>query len=126
MGVNGERGGLGNGTDGVGGQEFAHGAVAFFDLQAGLKLAIWPRSSIGHDSGLALGSRSLTEFTLGHNVSSRAEVDGVMAEASGAGTTVVKSAHYTFWGDYANYFQDPDGHLWEVVWNPQFALADGA
>lgn len=93
-------------------------------MQAGLKLAIWPRKSISHDSGLSIGGRSPTEFTLGHNVSSKAEVDAVMKKAISAGAVVVKSAHDTFWGGYAGYFQDPDGHLWEVVWNPQLAVED--
>jgi len=118
------RDGLGLRTEGVIGEEFEHGAVAFFDLQAGLKLALWPRTSISHDSGLSPGSRSPAEFTLGHNVSSKAEVDAVMEQASSAGAVVVKSAHDTFWGGYAGYFQDPDGHLWEVVWNPRLAVDD--
>ena len=113
------RDGLGLKTPGIVGRELEHGAVAFFDLQPGLKLAIWPRRSIAHDTGLSLGTPSSTEFTLGHNVSSRAEVDRVMDEARKAGATVVRPAQETFWGGYAGYFQDPDGHLWEVVWNPQ-------
>lgn len=113
------RDGLGLETQGIIGTEFEHGAVAFFDLQAGLKLAIWPRESLSHDSGLPLGNPTSTEFTLGHNVSSKAEVDDVMEQAKGAGAVVVKPAHDTFWGGYAGYFQDPDRHLWEVVWNPQ-------
>lgn len=118
------RDGLGLATNGIVGQEFEHGAVVFIELQFGLRLALWPRSSIAHDSGLALGPRSATEFTLGHNVSSRAEVDAVMAQAKNAGAAIVKPAHDTFWGGYAGYFQDPDGHLWEIVWNPQWAVQD--
>jgi catechol 2,3-dioxygenase-like lactoylglutathione lyase family enzyme len=113
------REGLGLRTEGIIGKEFEHGAVAFFDLQAGLKLALWPRKSISHDSGLPIGSPSATEFALGHNVSSRDEVDAVMKQAQDAGATVVKPAQKTFWGGYAGYFQDPDQHLWEVAWNPQ-------
>ena len=113
------RDGLGLQTDGIIGQEFAHGAVAFFDLQAGLKLAIWPRKSLSHDSGLASDGPSATGFSLGHNVASREEVDAVMQQAADAGATVVKPARETFWGGYAGFFQDPDGHLWEIVWNPQ-------
>ena len=116
------RDGLGFQTQGIIGTEFEHGAVAFFDLQANLQLAIWPRKSISHDSGVSLGSPSSTEFTLGHNVSSRAEVDAVMEQARNAGAVIVKSAHDTFWGGYAGYFLDPDQHLWEVVWNPQMAV----
>ncbi len=118
------RDGLGLKTEGIIGREIEHGAVAFFDLQAGLKLAVWPRKSISHDSGLPLGSSSPTEFTLGHNLSSREEVDSVMEQAKGAGAVIVKSAHETSWGGYAGYFQDPDQHLWEVLWNPQLLPQD--
>jgi hypothetical protein len=84
-----------------------------------LKLAIWPRASLSHDTGLPLAIPSPTEFSLAHNVSSREEVDAVMREAQVAGAAIVKPAQNTFWGGYAGYFQDPDGHLWEVAWNPQ-------
>jgi len=112
------RDGLGLKTEGIIGTEFEHGAVAFFELQSGLRLALWPRKSISHDSGLPVGAPSATELTLGHNVGSPGEVDAVMAQARSAGATIVKPAHDTFWGGYAGYFQDPDGHLWEAVWNP--------
>lgn len=115
------RDGLGLPTEGIVGTEFEHGAVAFFDLQAGVKLALWPRRSLAHDTGIAQGPVSPTECSLGHNVSSRAEVDAVMAEAASAGAVIVKQAQDTFWGGYAGYFQDPDGHLWEVVWNPHLS-----
>jgi catechol 2,3-dioxygenase-like lactoylglutathione lyase family enzyme len=115
------RDGLGLKTEGIVGKAFEHGAVAFFDLQGGLKLALWPRASLCHDSGLPLGRASATEFTIGHNVSSMAQVDAVMEQARSAGAVVVKPAQPTFWGGYAGYFQDPDQHLWEVVWNSQWA-----
>ena len=118
------RDGLGLNTEGIVGKEFEHGAVAFFDLQAGLKLAIWPRKSIAHDTGVQLAGPSPTEFTIGHNVSSKAEVDAVMEQATRAGAAIVKPAHETFWGGYAGYFQDPDLHLWEVAWNPQWVLQE--
>ena len=118
------RDGLGFPTRGIVGQEFEHGAVAFFDLQAGLKLALWPRRSIAHDTGLPPEKASPTELTLGHNVSSMAEVDAVMQQAEAAGAAIIKQAGKTFWGGYAGYFQDPDQHLWEVVWNPQFLPTD--
>lgn len=118
------REGLGLATEGIIGREFEHGAVAFFDLQAGVKLAIWPRQSLAHDTGIPLGSRSPTEFSLGHNVASRAEVDAVMEQARKAGAVMVKDAQETFWGGYAGYFQDPDAHLWEIVWNPQLLPQD--
>lgn len=115
------RDGLGFPTEGIIGTEFEHGAVVFIDLQPGLRLALWPRQSLAHDTGLPQGPRSATEFALGHNVSSVAEVDAVMARAASAGAVVIKPASHTFWGGYAGYFQDPDSHLWEVVWNPHWA-----
>lgn len=118
------RDGLGWPTEGIIGQEFEHGAVAFFDLQAGLKLALWPRQSLANDSGLPMSPACATELSLGHNVASRAEVDAAMELAARAGATIVKPAQPTFWGGYAGYFQDPDGHLWEVVWNPQLLPLD--
>jgi catechol 2,3-dioxygenase-like lactoylglutathione lyase family enzyme len=114
------RDGLGLPTEGIIGTEFEHGAVVFIDLQPGLKLALWPRASIAHDTGIERTARSATEFTLGHNVAGEAEVDAVMGQALAAGARLVKPAGKTFWGGYAGYFQDPDGHLWEVVFNPAF------
>ena len=114
------RDGLGFPTEGIVGKEFEHEAVVFIQLQPGLRLALWPRKSIAHDAGLVLRSSSETEMTLGHNVCSKAEVDAVMTQAKVAGAVIVKPAHDTFWGGYSGYFQDPDGHLWEVVWNPQW------
>jgi len=118
------RDGLGLKTEGIVGQEFEHGAVAFFDLQAGLKLAVFPRGDLARDAGIAPSAPSPTEFSLGHNVASTEEVDAVMAEAQAAGATILKPAQKTFWGGYAGYFQDPDGHMWEVAWNPAFLPAD--
>jgi hypothetical protein len=115
------RDGLGLATEGIVGKEFEYGAVVFIQLQSGLRLALWPRKSIGHDTGLAVDPRSATDMTLGHNVSSKAEVDLVMKQAAAAGAVIVKAAHETFWGGYSGYFQDPDGHVWEVVWNPQWS-----
>lgn len=117
------RDGLGLPTEGIVGSEFEHGAVAFFDLQPGLRLALWPRRSLSHDSGLPVGQPGTTDFCLAHNVASKAEVDAVMNQAGAAGAVIAKPARDTFWGGYAGYFQDPDGHLWEVAWNPQ-ALPD--
>lgn len=113
------RDGLGLKTDGIIGKEFEYGAVAFFELQNGLRLAIWPRKSLAHDTGLTLSGAGTVEFSLGHNVSSKSEVDTVMKQAKKAGAVIVKPAQDTFWGGYAGYFQDPDKHLWEIVWNPQ-------
>ena len=116
--------GLGFRTDGIVGEEYEHGAVAFFDLENGLKLALWARANLAHDSGLPLTPPSSTEFSLGHNVNSRKEVDAVMETARAAGADIVKAAHDTFWGGYSGYFRDPDGHVWEVAWNPQLIVPE--
>ncbi|MDX8439913.1 VOC family protein [Mesorhizobium australafricanum] len=118
------RDGLGLPTEGIIGREFEHGAVAFFDLAGGLKFAIYERANIAWDAGVTQTGRSPTELTIGHNVGSEAEVDAVMAQAVKAGARVVKPAQKTFWGGYAGYFQDPDDHLWEVVYNPAFVPED--
>lgn len=95
--------------------------MAFFNLQSGLKLALWPRKSLAADRGVPLQPPSATELPIAHNVASREEVDAVMLQAKQAGATIVKPAQATFYGGYAGYFQDPDGHLWEVAFNPGFA-----
>jgi catechol 2,3-dioxygenase-like lactoylglutathione lyase family enzyme len=118
------RDGLGLPTEGIVGKEFEHGAVAFFDLQNGLKLALWPRKSIAHDANIPLQPRSATELTIGHNVGSKDEVDAVMAQAKRAGAKIIKPAQETFWGGYAGYFQDLDYHLWEIAWNPETKIVE--
>ncbi|MFK7694888.1 VOC family protein [Paenibacillus sp. HJGM_3] len=118
------RDGLGLPTEGIVGREFEHGAVAFFDLQAGVKLAIWNRRDLAHEAKVPLTAPSVAEFTLGHNVGSKAEVDQVMEQARRAGAVITDPAHEAFWGGYSGHFQDPDGHLWEVVWNPLWELED--
>ncbi|MDR4495529.1 MAG: VOC family protein [Nitrospirales bacterium] len=118
------RDGLGLQTEGIVGTEFEHGAVVFFDLEGGLKMALWPRESLAHDSTVSLNLPSPTEFSLGHNVASKDEVDAVMKQAEMSGAKVVKPAQDTFWGGYAGFFQDPDGHLWEIAWNPQWVFPD--
>ena len=114
------RDGLGLETEGIVGTEFEHGAVAFFDFAGGLRVALFARDNLAHDSGLAKSPPATTDIALAHNVRTRDEVDPVMAEAKAAGARIVKPAVETFWGGYAGYFQDPDGHLWEIAWNPSF------
>ncbi len=114
------RDGLGLETAGIVGTEFAAGAVAFFALEGGLTLALWSRRSLCGDAGLPDAAAGAPQFAIGHNVASPAEVDAVMAQAQRAGALIVKPAGDTFWGGYAGYFQDPDRHLWEVAWNPQW------
>jgi uncharacterized protein len=118
------RDGLGLKTEGIIGQEYENGAVAFFEMQNGLRLALWPRQSLAKDAGVPLDKPGATDFVLAHNVMSKAEVDAVLAEAKAAGATIVKPAQETFWGGYAGYFQDPDRHLWEIAWNPQILPAE--
>nr|WP_304219625.1 VOC family protein [Fredinandcohnia onubensis] len=118
------RDGLGFPTEGIVGKEFEHGAVAFFDLQSGLKLAIWKREDIAYEAKVTKTPASPTEFTIGHNVNSKEEVDKVLEQAKNAGATITDPAHDTFWGGYSGHFQDPDGHLWEVVWNPAWEIED--
>jgi catechol 2,3-dioxygenase-like lactoylglutathione lyase family enzyme len=120
------RDGLGLRTPGIVGREFEHGAVAFFDLQPGLKLAVWARDDLAHDVGLARQPHNMTQITIGHNVNSKAAVDAVMAQARDAGARIAKPAQLTFWGGYAGYFLDPDDHVWEVVFNPQMVIEEEA
>ncbi len=115
------RDGLGWATKGIVGQEFEWGAAAFFNLAGGLKLALWPRRSMAAETGLQCGPPDPTALALGHNVASTAAVDEVLRQAAAAGAQIRKSAGPTFWGGYAGWFQDPDGHLWEVVYNPHLA-----
>jgi len=115
------RDGLGLPTKGIVGRELEHGAVAFFDLD-GVQLAVWPRDDLAWDAGVSKSPPSGTELSIGHNVRTQEEVDRVMREAETAGARIIKPAQKTFWGGYAGYFADPDGHLWEIVYNP--ALPD--
>ncbi|MHB1174358.1 MAG: VOC family protein [Sulfuriferula sp.] len=112
--------GLGFATQGIIGTALEHGAVAFFSLESGLKLALWPRKNLAADTGLPLQAPNPTELSIGHNVSSDAEVDAVMLVAEKAGASIIKPAQKTFYGGYAGYFQNPDGHLWEVAHVPDF------
>lgn len=116
--------GLGFPTEGIIGNEFEHGAVAFFNLQNGLKLAIWNRRDLAKEAKVSQTDVSPSEFTLGHNVGSKEEVDQLMEQAKQAGAVITDPAHDAFWGGYSGHFQDPDGHLWEIVWNPEWALEE--
>ena len=118
------RDGLGLPTEGIIGKQFEHGAVAFFELEAGIKLAVFPRADLALDATIDCTPPSSTEFSIGHMVNGRTEVDDAMESASKAGAKIVKPAQDAFWGGYHGYFQDPDGHLWEVIWNPGPATAD--
>jgi hypothetical protein len=116
------RDGLGLKTKGIVGQEFEYGAVVFFDLRGGLKLGLYPRKHLAKDATLRKTQPSPTEFSLGHNVNNKEEVDAVMSQARKAGAKIVKSAQKAFWGGYSGFFQDPDGHLWEIAWDPKWKI----
>ena len=93
--------------------------VAFFPLN-GTWLSLYGREALAEDARVSPAGSGFESFTLAHNVQSEAEVDEVMARAVRAGATVAKQPEKVFWGGYSGYFKDPDGHLWEVVYNPHF------
>lgn len=116
--------GLGLASKGIVGTEFEHGAIAFFELQNGITLALYPRKYLALDAGIPVSAASPTEFSIGQNVRSKSEVDSVMDLAKKSGAKITEHARERFWGGYSGYFQDPDGHLWEVVYNPNMIPAD--
>ena len=116
------RDGLGLPSEGIIGTEFENGAVAFFPLSGGLMLALFPREFLAKEAQVTLTPPSPSELTIGHNVASREEVDAVLEHARQAGATIPDPARYRSWGGYSGHFQDPDGHLWEVVWNPDLPI----
>jgi catechol 2,3-dioxygenase-like lactoylglutathione lyase family enzyme len=93
--------------------------IAFFPLQ-GTWLGLYPRTVLAEDVGVSARGDGFPGITLAHNVASRDEVDRVLAQAVAAGARLIKPAREVFWGGYSGYFSDPDGHLWEVAWNPHF------
>lgn len=119
------RDGLGLQTQGVIGTEFVGddsapaGAIAMFELRGGLIMALYPRAELAKDANVPLAPPTSGEFSIGHLVSSKADVDALLAQAQAAGATLTDQPHDRPWGIYSGYFRDPDGHLWEVIWNPQ-------
>jgi uncharacterized protein len=95
------------------------GAVVMFELRDGLILALYPRSELAKDANVAFEPPKTGEFSLGHMMSSRAEVDVLLSRAAAAGATITDPPHDRPWGIYSGYFQDLDGHLWEIIWNPE-------
>ena len=118
------RDGLGLPTKGIVGTQFEHGAVAFFELDGGLILALWPVRSLEKDASLQATKARTGAISIGHVVKSKAAVDALMNDAVQAGGRVVDAPRDRFWGGYSGYFHDPDGHLWEVAWNPDLADLD--
>ena len=116
--------GLGFSSQGIIGKEFEHGEVAFFDMPHGMKLALYSREDLAWDAKVEKQTPSTTEFSIGYTTYNQAEVDEIMSLAKKAGAKIVKPAQKAFWGGYSGYFQDPDGHLWEIAWNPQLMPED--
>ncbi len=124
------RDGLGLPSRGIVGTEFKgsntepSGAVAFFEMQGGLMLALYPRTDLAKDSKVPNAAASAVEFSLGHAVQNREAVDQVIQQASAAGATVTDPPHDRAWGIYSGYFMDLDGHLWEIFFDPRFKVID--
>jgi catechol 2,3-dioxygenase-like lactoylglutathione lyase family enzyme len=118
------RNGMGLPTEGIVGTEFEDGAVVFFNMNPNLILALYPKAALAKDAHVSVTPQSAAEFSIGHNVGSKQEVDAVMQQAEQAGARITDPAHDRFWGGYSGYFQDPDGHLWEVAWSPQFQIPE--
>jgi catechol 2,3-dioxygenase-like lactoylglutathione lyase family enzyme len=114
------RDGLGLPTKGIIGKEFEHGEVVFFDLNHNIQLALYPRKDLAWDANTSQAAASPTEFSIGYNVRKKEAVDELMTLAQKAGARITKPAQKAFWGGYHGYFQDPDGHLWEIVYNPNW------
>jgi predicted lactoylglutathione lyase len=95
--------------------------VVFFQLN-GMILALWSRSALAEDAGLAPSERGFGGITLAYNARSKKDVDAALSEAERAGARILKPAKDTVWGGYAGYFADLDGHPWEVAWNPGWTL----
>ena len=117
------RDGLGLQTNGVVASDLvdqktgAAGAIVIFKFESGLILALYPRTELAKDAAVPAGPSQIGEFSLGQLVASRGEVDRILEQAAAAGA-VVTPAHDRPWGIYSGYFRDPDGHLWEIIWNP--------
>lgn len=95
--------------------------VAFFQC-GGMAVGLYPREALAADAGVSAEGAGFEGIALAHNTRTRDEVDAVLAEVAAAGAEIVKPAEEAFWGGYSGYFRDLDGHLWEVAWNPGFAL----
>jgi catechol 2,3-dioxygenase-like lactoylglutathione lyase family enzyme len=108
-------------------RSFAKAEGIVFFQAGGMALALYPRHELAQDAKVSAEGQGFSGTTLAHNTRNRAEVDSVLKEAAAAGARIVKPAEEAFWGGYSGYFSDPDGFLWEVAWNPGFAIAaDGS
>lgn len=115
---------LGWKTQGIVGTEFENGAAVFFDLPGGLRFSLYEKRNLAWDSQIKFDSQSATEFSLGYFVNSEREVKAILETAEKAGARIVKKAQPTFWGGYGGYFQDLDGHLWEIAHYPPWKIED--
>jgi len=97
--------------------------VVFFQAN-GLVIALWGRADLAKDANVANDGDGFSGIALAHNVRSKEDVDAVLAKAGHAGARILKPGQDTVWGGYAGYFADPDGHMWEVAWNPFWPLDD--
>jgi catechol 2,3-dioxygenase-like lactoylglutathione lyase family enzyme len=111
------------GTEFIGDDTNPSGAAAMFELEGGLILSLYPRTELAKDAKVAFGGPSTGEFSIGHLVASKSDVEAVLSQAEAAGATVTDQPHDRPWGIYSGYFRDLDGHLWEIIWNPQSAGA---
>ena len=107
------------GTEFLGSDESPAGDIAMFHLDGDLILALYPRTELAKDAGVPLGPAQSGEFSIGHLVPSKQDVDALLAQAEAAGATLTGPAHDRPWGIYSGYFRDLDGHLWEIIWNPR-------
>jgi catechol 2,3-dioxygenase-like lactoylglutathione lyase family enzyme len=109
--------------DGLGWRRANQGDEIVFFQAGGLVFSLYPRAALAADVQVAALGQSQGAITLAHNVRDRDDVATVLAEAEAAGATILKPAQEVFWGGVSGYFADPDGHLWEVAWNPHWELA---
>jgi catechol 2,3-dioxygenase-like lactoylglutathione lyase family enzyme len=106
------------GTEFVGDDCTPAGATVTFALRGGLLLALYPRTELATDANVALAPPSPGEFSIGHLVARKADVDALLSQAQAAGAILTDRPHDHPWSIYSGYFRDPDGHLWKVIWNP--------
>jgi predicted lactoylglutathione lyase len=97
--------------------------IVFFQT-GGMALALYPRPDLAKDANITPEGNGFSRVTLAYNARNHDEVDSVLKEAKAVGAKIVKPAQEAFWGGYSGYFSDPDGFLWEVAWNPEFAIAE--
>ena len=116
--------GMGWHTKGIVGAEHENGAVVLFELDNGVMFCLYERKHLAWDSQLSLQTASATEFSIGYFVNSDKEVDAIMDQAKKAGAKITKPAQKAFWGGYHGYFQDMDGHLWEIGYNPSWKVEE--